>query len=44
MGNLPARERPRSVTFRDEDTDLTSPTFAGTATGTHPSLRSPRRR
>jgi serine/threonine-protein kinase len=43
MGNLPQRERPRLVAYRGEDSDLTTPTFAGTATGTNPAYR-PRRR
>jgi hypothetical protein len=42
MGNLPQRSRPK-VTFHGDDSDLTSPTFAPTATGTNPAFR-PRRR
>jgi serine/threonine-protein kinase len=42
MGNLPQRERPK-VTFHGDDVDLTSPTYAPTATGTNPTFR-PRRR
>jgi eukaryotic-like serine/threonine-protein kinase len=44
MGNLPQRGPPKSEPFRDEDADLTSPTFAGTATGTNPSFAALRRR
>jgi serine/threonine protein kinase len=46
MGNLPRRSPPRSAgTHLDDSTDMTSPTFAGTATGSGPDLgRLPRSR
>ena len=39
MGNLPRRGPPRSVPFRDDEADRTSPTFAGTISGSHPAFR-----
>jgi len=39
MGNLPRRGPPKSVPFRDDEADRTSPTFAGTLSGSHPAFR-----
>jgi eukaryotic-like serine/threonine-protein kinase len=45
MGNLPQQRVPsRTAPHRDDEFELTSPTFAGTATGTNPAFAALRRR